>query len=224
VEGERVDFAAFCLQEACSQFATPTPLSNSTVSSSAITDPRVRRNRTALREALLELLQTKSLEQITLRDIAAAAGVGYRTYFRHYPSKEALLDDVAAEEIAQLFELALPVYDAVDSRANCLILCSYVEQHRPLWSALLLGGAAGAVREELLRRGRVASVERAQKGWMPAELANALAVSAMIELLTWWLRQADPLPVERIAEILDRIAIAPAEIAPTTHRPPASGG
>jgi AcrR family transcriptional regulator len=49
-----------------------------------MSDVRVRRNKAALREALLELLQNQPLEQISIRDIAAAAGVGYTTCYRHY--------------------------------------------------------------------------------------------------------------------------------------------
>jgi len=163
---------------------------------------------------MLELLQCRGLEQITVRDVAAEAGVGYTTFFRHYAGKEALLDDIAAEEIGRMFELTLPVYDTRASRAACLTLCNYVDEHRGLWAALLTGGAAGAVREELLRRGREASAVRAQDGWLPEGLATILAVSVTIELLTWWLRQAEPLPAADVAEILDRIAISPAERRP----------
>lgn len=178
------------------------------------TDARVRRSRAGLRRALLELLQSKALEQITVRDVAAQAGVGYTTFFRHYAGKEALLDDIATEEIGRMFELTLPVYDTCASHAACLTLCNYVDEHRGLWAALLTGGAAGAVREELLRRGREASAARARDGWLPEGLATILAVSVTIELLTWWLRQAAPLPAAEVAEILDRIAISPAERSP----------
>jgi len=175
-----------------------------------VIDARVRRSRAGLRQALLDLLQAKPLEQITIRDIAESAGVGYTTYFRHYPSKEALLDDLAAEEIQRLCDLTLPVYDSADSFAACLALCGYVDRHRVLWSALLTGGAAGTVREGLLRQGRAAAVTRSP-GWLPADLGVMLAVSVTVELMTWWLRQADPLPAAHIAEILDRVAISPAE-------------
>ena len=59
-------------------------------------DARAVRTREALRRALLDLLEDKSLEQITIRDITAAAGIGYTTFFRHHPTTESLLDDLAA--------------------------------------------------------------------------------------------------------------------------------
>jgi len=178
-----------------------------------MTDARVLRSRADLRQALFDLLQSSAWEQITIRDITDRAGVGYTTYFRHYANKDALLDDLAAEEIAALNALTAPIYDAVDSRAACLALCSFVEAHRPLWSVLLTGGAALVVRAELLRLGRAATLARRNAGWLPPDLGATLAVSAIVELLSWWLRQPDAHPAEWVAEIMDRIAIAPAERA-----------
>jgi AcrR family transcriptional regulator len=175
-----------------------------------VRDARVRRSRAALRQALLDLLGTLPWERITVRDIAKRAGVGYTTYFRHYPNKHGLLDDLAAEEMAALTAFTAPVYMAVDSRAACVALCQFVDSHRPLWSALLTGGAGATVRQELLRQGRM-TVSKLDDSWLPSDLALALAVSAIVELLDWWLRQPQPFPVDRIAEIMDAVAIAPTE-------------
>src|SRR5579871_3178577 len=113
-------------------------------------DPRALRSGAAMREALLALLDGKPFEQITIREIAARAGIGYATFFRHHPSKEALLDHIAADELERLVALALPELRAENSRAACLALCRYVEQHRALWSILLTGGAAGTMREAFI--------------------------------------------------------------------------
>jgi hypothetical protein len=121
-----------------------------------------------------------------------------------------LLDDLIAEEVGRLTSLTVPVYDAADSRAACETLCRYVDQHRPLWTALLTGGAAGAVKEELLRQGRAASALQAGRNGLPVELGAALAIAVIVELLSWWLRQPEPWPVEDIAAILDHTAIRPA--------------
>lgn len=171
----------------------------------APTDARVRRTRAALRHSLLELLQTRSLEQISPGEIAAAAGVGYATYYRHYPSKDALLEDLAAEEIGRLFDLALPLFDTPDSPQACLAVCIYLDQRRSLWRALLTGGAAGMVREEFLRRAREAGAGRPERlGRLPVELALVLAVTVTIQVLDWWLRQAEPWPAARVADIISQ--------------------
>src|SRR5690242_17538395 len=95
-------------------------------------DARMARSRAALGEALLTLLEAKAFDQLTVREIAQTATVGYATFFRHYPDKEALLNDVAAQQVRDLLALALPVLYAADSRAACLALCRFVDEHRRL--------------------------------------------------------------------------------------------
>lgn len=177
-------------------------------------DPRTQRSRAGLRQALLDLLKIWPLDQITVRAIAAQAGVGYTTYFRHFPNRDALLEDLVAQEIEHLVRLTLPVYDARDRHAGCVALCEHVYAHRALWSVLLTGGAASVVRTELIRRGRETTETRPHsKGWLPGDLGVLLATSSMIELLTWWMEQPDVLTATEVAEILDKIAIAPVETA-----------
>jgi AcrR family transcriptional regulator len=158
----------------------------------------------------LKLLEFKSLDQITIRDIAAAAGIGYTTFFRHYQTKEALLNDIAEEQIRGLISLALPEAESGDTRAASMALCTYVDQHRALWSTLLTGGAAGALREHFIRLSRqVAASRPLPDHWLPAEVGVRLVISGTIELLAWWLGQKKPLPVEQLAEIHDRLIVSP---------------
>lgn len=180
--------------------------------SSSLSDPRAQKSGQALRAALLALLERKPLEQITIREIAAAAGVHYATFFRHHPTKEALLDDVAAEQIDRLVALTLPVLDAVDWQASFLALAEYVEQHRELWTILLTGGAAGAMRAELLQVSKEVARERVQgEGWVPMELAVICTVSLIVEIVSWWLRQPkEALSVRQVAELLYRLVLSPA--------------
>ena len=80
----------------------------------APTDARQVRSRSALAAALLELLEERPFDQLTIREITARAGTGYATFFRHYPDKEALLHDVAAE--TQLGESGHDVLEQYSTR------------------------------------------------------------------------------------------------------------
>jgi AcrR family transcriptional regulator len=183
-------------------------------------DARIVRSRGKLHEALLRLMQKTPFEQITIRGVAAKAGVGYTTFFRLYDSKDALLHDVAAEEVARLCDLTAPIYDATQSQTACLALCVYIEERRALWRALLAGGA-GFVREELRQQGvRLAAPRRAARGALPDDLSVTLATAVMFEVLAWWLRQKQPMSAAAVADILDRTAIAPAEARSPPRRAP----
>jgi AcrR family transcriptional regulator len=173
-------------------------------------DARAVRTRESLRRAMLRLLEAKPLEQITIQNICQEAEVGYTTYFRHHPSKESLLDDVAAAQIAQLVALTLPVAESTDIRAAGVTLFTYVSDNRKLWSTLLTGGAEGAMRNEFLRISRdVAATRGRSDHWPPADLTTILIVSSTIELISWWLQQAAPLSIREMAEIHERVIIEP---------------
>ncbi|MFV8817612.1 TetR/AcrR family transcriptional regulator [Haliea sp. E17] len=174
------------------------------------TDSRALRSRDALCNALLRLLESQALDEISIRHIAAEAGVGHATFYRHYKSKEALLDDLAAEEMERLVGLALPVLAEQDAAASCLTLCTYVENHRSLWSTLLTGGAALAMKEQLLEISRQLTREfDPPEEPLPIDLRVTLSASAIVEFLAWWLRQADPRPVEEVARMLHQGVIGP---------------
>jgi AcrR family transcriptional regulator len=185
-------------------------LSHTKPAGSRVHDARALRSREALRQALLRLLEKKSFDEISIRDITAAADVGYRTFFRHHATKESLLHDIAAEQIQRLLVLALPIVVAGNNRAGSTALCTYVHQHRKLWATLLTGGAAATMREEFLRIARDIGPKEPPPGmWLPPDVGTILAISSTIELLAWWLRQKKPLPIARIAEIHDRMIVTP---------------
>ena len=161
-------------------------------------DARAVRTREALRDAMLQLLALKPLDKITILDICETAGIGYPTFFRHHPTKESLLDDVAAGEIAHLVGLTVPIAVAEDIHAAGVALFNYVDQHRKLWSALLTGGAEAAMRSEFLRLSRkIAATRTHVNDWPPADISTILVVSSTVELVSWWLQQKKLLPIDR---------------------------
>jgi AcrR family transcriptional regulator len=173
-------------------------------------DARAVRTRAALRAAMLQLLGSKPLDKITILDLCQTAGIGYTTFFRHHPTKEALLDDVAAEQIAQLINLTVPIAEIEDIHAAGIALFTHVSEHRKLWSALLTGGAEAAMRSEFLRLSRQVAATRIRvNAWPPAEISTILVVSSTVELVSWWLQQKKPPPIEEVASIYEHIIIQP---------------
>ena len=175
--------------------------------SSRSRDARAVRSSVALRTALLTLLDSKPFGQIAIRDICVAAGIHYTTFFRHYETKEALLEDVATSEIRTLNGLAVEIRHGENYQAGIETVCRYVEERRNLWSTLLNGGAAGAMRAEWIEQAkRVASNELPVNSWLPTTLGTVCAAVLIAETLAWWVSEpAGAYSVEQVASILLRL-------------------
>jgi len=66
------------------------------------TDPRIRRTRQLLQQALGQLLAGKEFEKISIQEIADAATVNRVTFYDHYSDKFALLDGMVAARFHDL--------------------------------------------------------------------------------------------------------------------------
>jgi AcrR family transcriptional regulator len=65
-------------------------------------DPRIRRTRQLLQQALEKLLETKEFDKISVQDIADLATVNRATFYDHYTDKSALLVAMAGCRFHQL--------------------------------------------------------------------------------------------------------------------------
>src|SRR5712692_2043457 len=71
-------------------------------------DPRVKRTRKLLQQALIELLQEKGFASISIQDIAERATVNRATHYAHFTDKYALLDSIIREQFQRVVASKLP--------------------------------------------------------------------------------------------------------------------
>lgn len=106
------------------------PRANAPRSARAVTageDRRITRTRAALRQALVELMEERGLEAITVNDLCVRAGLTRGTFYNHYQDKDALLGAFEAEVLSDLaeFERRLGALDVAD-------VVSHIVQKKPL--------------------------------------------------------------------------------------------
>ncbi len=80
-------------------------------------DPRIKRTRQLLQQALMELMAEKSFQSITVGDITERATVNRVTFYAHFEDKHALLEYTLREMIKQQLYGQIPE-DAPFSREN----------------------------------------------------------------------------------------------------------
>jgi AcrR family transcriptional regulator len=188
---------------------------------SIVSDARVVRTREALRQAMTALAGERPLEAITVRAIAARAGVGYATFFRHYTDKDALLAEVTELLISEFLQQVRPLLRQHDRPAAARTLCQYVLDHLAIHKALYAGGAGDTVRAEMLRQS-IAVFAKTRKFAPDSPLDELILfhfVSAILNLIAWWLRNLDKVDADSMAEIIERTVLTP--VGELRRRPPA---
>jgi len=186
-----------------------------------ISDARVVRTREALREAMTELAAEFPLEAITVRAIAARAGVGYATFFRHYSDKDALLAEVSEALTLAFLQQVRPLLLQSDRMAAARSLCTFVSEHLPIYKSLLAGGSGETVRAEMLRQ-CMATVAHARTRPLDGPLDDLILfhlVTSILNLLVWWLRNLESVDIDTMAEIIERTVLTP--VTQLRLRPPA---
>lgn len=74
------------------------------------TDVRIVKTKNAIREALFELMKTKPIGKITIKEISEAAGINRKTFYTHYSTIEDIaieIEDELLEEMKEYINLCL---------------------------------------------------------------------------------------------------------------------
>jgi AcrR family transcriptional regulator len=160
-------------------------------------DRRTARTRDRLGDALIELIQEKPFDSVTVQDVLDRAGVGRSTFYVHYKDKDDLFFS-DAEEFLEMIAMALSrKKDTSDRVVPVREFFAHVAEAKRLYTALIESGRVHAFMElaqGLFARGiaqRLAELPRAS-GIDPARrtaLGQAHA-GALMSLLKWWLDQS----------------------------------
>lgn len=174
-------------------------------------DRRVRRTRRALAEALIALMQERPYEAVTIREIAARADIGYATFFRHYPDKDALLGDTLEVAIDAIVALLTPALAGDDPNAIGAALFRYARDNAALCRVLLGGRATALLLARFGARGGAPSDPPAPPPppGIPAAIAAHHRITASLSLLQWWLDAGMPYPPERMGAIYHDLILRP---------------
>ena len=153
-------------------------------------DPRVARTTHALGSALIELIQERDYDDITVQQILDRAGVGRATFYAHYRNK----DDALHWNYGRLFDVMeslvarrspagrrlFPVEEFVSHIAEARELTAALRRAGRLeeaWSQFA-GHAAGIIERRLASWPEVAST-------IPQSLVAPMLGGALIEMIRW---------------------------------------
>lgn len=174
-------------------------------------DLRVQRTRRLLKEAFVKLVMQQGYEAVTIRDITGEAQVGYKTFFRHYDSKEMLLYTILEEILEKAQPLLLTPETPFASEQNTINAVRFAQQHGALFRVLLSSPAAEKLIQPLVLFGLSEGSRFFGGGSTPDEVVAYHFVAGMMHMIRWWLENDQPYPPEEMAEYINRVLIRPLE-------------
>ena len=178
-------------------------------------DRRVIKTKQALGTALIALIKEKGFEAVTIQEITAVAHVGYRTYFRHYADKDALLLDLLQSTITELrtlMQLSPEMAQTTDfevRKENGRLLFAHVQENSDLYWVLLNSGpvALNPVRQFALAEALQYMPE--DESGIPREILANHTVAGTLALIQWWLENEMPYSPEEMGSYYAQLIMKP---------------
>ena len=169
------------------------------------TDPRIRRSRHMLVEALAKLLTQKSFDDISIQEIAAEATLNRATFYLHYPDKNALLQAMTAERFGELIHRRGLSFTDCDGalRAIALGVCDYLADTAGCpahFAKLPLESSIIAVVENMFRKG---AADHAMAPGVNPELLATTAAWAIFGAARSWVQTPNRIPAEEMARSIE---------------------
>jgi AcrR family transcriptional regulator len=143
------------------EFPSPSPPSDQKLP--GLRERKKQRLRHEILETGLRLFRDRGYENTRVDDIVQALEISQPTFFRYFPSKEALLREVGRRAFGKQAESLRSELSSKATTAQRLrrfyeTLAEVTEVGRPLWQAVILAGAMDPVRSPELRGPEQATV------------------------------------------------------------------
>lgn len=169
------------------------------------TDPRVRRTRRILQDALVSLILEKDYSSISIKEITDRAEVAYITFFRHYNGIDELLTEVLDEGLAELLRHIETLAGKSENPANEVegrLIFEYIRQKSDLFRILLKSQSVTRIRKSVIQK--IATMYQDSCGFLrrpnshiPADIASHHMATSLLALIEWWLEhKMSPPPVQ----------------------------
>ena len=156
---------------------------------------RVRMTKKLLKDAILTLLEERSIERITVTDICRMADVNRSTFYAHYADVRQLLREIEDDILERMPALPIPYSDAPTQQsyaplAEFLVRVMFVRRdggaffNRAVCAMMEAAGATGQPDERLMR------------------YDCAYRLNGTIGIVREWIEDGFPMPPEELAKVI----------------------
>lgn len=165
-------------------------------------DRRVVRSKEALRASLLELMTEQDFGSISITEIVGRANYNRGTFYSHYDSKKALLDDIISELIEDMLRSYRAPYENVEIfhidelGANSILIFEHFYQHADVYQILFKSDVLPNVRERMLVALKQIAMEDLEytNSEIDQELMAVYSIHALLGLVFHWIESGFKVP------------------------------
>lgn len=151
--------------------------------------------RESIETALIELMKTKTFEEITITDISRRAGVSRNAYYRNYSCKEDILSSYLQELIAEVTAV-LKRYDPVsETKQSWISLLEIVKKFYPQYKLLIDAGYSQKITSEMMKAMNKNVLSNSELYY-----SNCYWAGAISSVLTEWVHHEMNISIEELAE------------------------
>lgn len=180
-------------------------------------DRRTQRTRAMLEQALLQLIEERGYENITVQEITDRANIGRATFYLHYQDKEHLLLRTVQRLLTDLTQRLQPLApDDVLGREQALnsTIFAHIAAHHHLYRVLLSEHGAAFARHQLeeyvtqqaqhfvitplLQDGRMTAV--------PIDFLASYLSGTLFAAISWWLDHQGQYTPEEMGQLVGDLA------------------
>ena len=178
--------------------------------SQQVTSLRLRRTQKLLREALIELIEQRGFDAITVGEITERALVSRATFYRNYHDKYDLAEQIFAEAMQALSNAVSEL--STDHPPQIWVrFFGHIAEYERLYHALL--GRKGSSWFVLKMRAFLVDLVKAYERlplWQPVadrpiypasdDFIPDLVATMIVEAITWWLEQGRPYTTQEMTK------------------------
>lgn len=173
---------------------------------------RIRLTKRLLKEALIDLLETESLQDVSVSELCKAAGINRTTFYNHYGNPAEVLEDIEHEALTEVQELLEQEKQPVALARHVEIIASYLRDHDRIAKTIFASSvtpsdlALKLLKLRLDQESEVAEVlsryDSATQKLLVVYLANGI-----YSLVRTWLLEDVPKSPKELGELAEKVAL-----------------
>ena len=176
------------------------------------TDQRIRRTHQRLGSALVELIQEKPMDEVTVQEVLDRAAVGRSTFYLHFRDK----NDLWLSQLEQFLEIMSTLLTVRKEKSLRVVpvteMFAHIGEQKKLYQAMVEAGAldafydmaqdyfARAIKQRLLESGRLGKLPQRELNVRAYALAGSL-----LSLLEWWIDHGAKDPPEEMDRVFHQM-------------------